>query len=38
MMLEASSEFRQANPIKFEELITNQGLNNEEEFGHSHTN
>ena len=34
VMLDVSSEFKQADPIKFEKLVTSQGFDNEEELGH----
>lgn len=34
VMLNASLEFRQANPIKFVELVVSQELDNEKELGH----
>ena len=34
MMLDASSKFRQANSVKFGELVASQGLDDEEELGH----
>ena len=38
MVLEASLEVRQIDPVRFREFITSQGFDNEEEFGHSYTN
>ena len=34
MMLDASSKFRQADSVKFGELVASQGLDDEEELGH----
>ena len=34
VMLDASSEFRQTDPVKFGELVTSWGLDDEEELGH----
>ena len=34
VMLDASSKFRQVDPIEFGALVACQGLDNEEELGH----